>query len=120
MTGVSAIGNVIFDVPACCGSGETNPFRWSSWDLLGLPFLRFFSTGAVSPLSCLRVVRVVRGALAGCVSGSGKVGFAVALVCLVELSDDFFDATALSDFSTGRFLGGRPLLSDGLGAGASG
>ena len=65
-------------------------------------------------------MRVVRVALAGCASGSDKVGFAVVLVCLVELSDDFFDAIVLSDFSTGRFLGGRPLLGDGLGAGISG
>ena len=65
-------------------------------------------------------MRVVRVALTGCVSGSGKEGFAVALICLFELSDDFFDATAFSDFSAGRFLGGRPLLGDGFGAGTSG
>jgi hypothetical protein len=119
------MGNVILDVPACCGSGETKPFRCSSCDLLGRPFFRFFSNGTVSIWSRVRVERV---ALAGCGSGSGKVVFAAPLVCLVELLADFFGSGAISGaisclsagFSTGRFLGGRPLLGDGFGAGFSG
>lgn len=116
MTGVSAIGNVIF-VPD--DSGETKPFRSSVFDLLGLPFLRFFSAGTASGWSCFRDDRrVVSGCGCGCGCGSGSGGG----VFLFPRVWRFGRSSMVFSFvlSSNRLLDRRPFLGDGCGGDFSG
>lgn len=149
MTGVSANGSVIFDVPAGGGSGDTNPLGAgaavvSVLDLLGLPFLCFFSTaaaggnGSASSRCFFRVeerkelsgsgaflVFVSVVVVAGAGSGDNRLVFPrVDLVVFVVVASAFVPssaapsvevAVAFADFA----LGGLPLFGDGLGTGSS-
>ena len=106
ITGVSAIGSVILAVPDGCGSGDTKPFSSSVFDLLGLPFLRFFSAGTASFRNELCI-------FSGCGSGSAAVFFV--RVCRLGCS-----STTSALFSSKGLLRGRPFLGDGFDAGFSG
>ena len=104
ITGVSAIGNVILAVPDGCGSGDTKPFLSSVFDLLGLPFLRFFSVGNASGWSRFRNELCISS---GCGSGSAAVFFV--RVCRLGCS-----STTSAVFSSKGLLRGRPFFGDGF------